>query len=417
MTKSLHESLEKVSSAAAALGHDVDFGQIPDGQEDLSSLQAGLVDELRRLVVPPSNNMGVPSPNSPKDFSHGGKNREKVSQKTSIDWLGFSSLVPIEGLLLGLQAIWPDLIMSSSKAGMRGYPKCKALYRDEVQIGLIGYGAKHGRNSVSLTGVACKTLRTDEQFFVVREFLEVVDARLNRVDVCFDFFKGEITFDYALFAVERGEFKAPKANKNPDTSIVASTAGDGSNLGRTLYIGPRKGEKFGRVYEKGLEVFAKLPEEYRQACTEREDAMRAEMGDSWPAGTVADNWLRLEVEFKRVDDKRPIPLDIILNRDAHFRGAYPFYATALGMGDSRGRSRIRSDAEMSHDRLIAAHRRAFGNHVYSLRKIGFTDTEILNMLDTGRHNQRILQAGIVDIEQQAVARWRAENQQDSDIPF
>jgi DNA relaxase NicK len=410
--KSLHEN---APLSAADEAWDSEY-HILLKQNMLGYVERGLLADLSQLAAaaaePPSNNMGVSYPSTPQNISHSEKTGVKVSQKTSIDWLGFSTLAPLEGILIGLQILWPDLIMSASKAGMRGYSKCKALFIGEVQYGLVGYGAKHGRASISLTGTACKTLTTPEQFETVRGLLDVLDARLSRVDLCFDFYRGEVRFEGALWAYQNGDFKPAKAKQNPQKKIVESTGPDGENLGRTLYIGPRDGDKYGRIYEKGLEVFAKMPQEYREACTERELEQR---GDT-PVTTIADDWLRLEVEFKRVHKDRPIPLEIILERDLYFAGAYPFYAWALGMGEGMGRKGIRSDSQLSHDKLIMAHRASYGNHVHSLRRIGFTDSEIVNMLDTGIHNQKLLKSGLVDVEQQAVRNFR-QSDGDSDIPF
>lgn len=379
---------------------------------------------LAKRALPPSNNMGGTPPPTPLNFSHSEKSGSFVGteetssyvatfQKSAIDWLGFSSPIDIEGILVGLQILWPDMVFSSSKAGMRGYPKCKAMFVGEVQYGIVGFGAKHGRNSVSLTGTACKTIKTNEQHEILRELMDVLQARLSRVDLCFDFYKGEVTFDDATLAYEAGQFKALNAPKNPETKVIGSTGPDGENLGRTRYIGPRNGEKYGRVYEKGLEVFAKMPEEYRQACTEREISLK---GDSSSSSSIADDWLRLEVEFKRVEKDRPIPLDILLDRDSYFAGAYPFYAWAIGRGDGKGRSQLKSDAEIDHDKLIMAHRASYGNHVHTLRQIGFTDKEIVDLLDTGLHNQKLLKSGIVAAEQAAVKAYR-KDYPDSDIPF
>lgn len=373
-----------------------------------------LLDQLA-AIQPPFNNMGATYPVTPLFIPHGEKSGVKDVQKTSIDWLAYSSLSDIEALMMGLQVVWPEMTRTASKAGMRGYPKCNALVVDGVQFGLLGHGAKHGRASVSLTGVACKTL-SDSHLALMHEMLSVVDARLSRVDICFDFYQGECTLDYAMWCFDQGEFRKPKANCQPKKSIVASTGGYGENLGRTLYIGQRDGELYGRIYEKGLEVFANMPEEYREACTDREWQLQGDEAGK-PIGTIADTWVRLEAEFKRKHKDRPLALEMLLDRDAYFAGAYPFFARMLGKGDGKGRGSIPSDRELAHDRLIMAHRASYGNHVHSLRKIGFTDTEIANMLDTGVHNQRLLKSGLVTVETEAVRKFRCEDQTDADIPF
>lgn len=368
-------------------------------------------------LLPPPNNMGVTYPHTPKDLPHCEKSLDFGVQKTSLDWLGFSSPYEFEPVLLALQVIWPDMLATSSGAGMRGYPMCKALQVGGVQFGLIGYGAKkHGRLSVSLTGVACKTFANDEKKIrLVYDVLEVLDARLSRLDICMDFYRGEITFDYALWAFGEGQFKKPKANEQPKQRVIGEKGGRGENLGRTMYIGMRDGELYGRVYEKGLEVFAKMSDEYREACTERELS-----GEAVPEtiGTIADDWVRLEAEFKRKSKDRPLPLLMVLDRDAYFAGAYPFFATSLGKGEGKGRGSLKSTNEITHDKLINAHRRAFGNHVHTLVEIGLTDTEIVALLNTGMHNQRLLKAGLVSVEQAAIRSFRQdEGGQDFDIPF
>lgn len=374
-------------------------------------------DEVAALLPPP-NNMGVTYPLTPYFLPQCEISTDFGVQKTSVDWLGFSTPHEFEAALLALQVIWPEMIATASGVGMKGYPMCKALQVCNVQFGLVGYGAKHGRLSVSLTGIACKTFAGDEEKIrLVYDVLVVLDARLSRLDICMDFYRGEITFDYALWAYDQGQFKKPKASEQPKQRLIGEKGGKGENLGRTMYLGPRDGEIYGRVYEKGLEVFAKMCDEYREQCTEREAALSGEAGQK-ASGTIADDWLRLEGEFKRKNKDRPLPLEMILDRDKYFSGAYPFFATALGMGDGKGRGSLKSTNEISHDKLINAHRRAFGNHVHTLKEIGLTDSEVVSLLDTGVHNQKLLKAGLVTLEQAAVRAFRkSEEGQDSDIPF
>ena len=387
-------------------------GPAVPGAVDLAVLSAL---EAKR---PPSNNMGATPPLTPLNFPHCEKSPVFDVQKTSIDWLAYSTTVDIEAIFMGLQVVWPEMQLEASKAGMRGYAQCKALTLGGVQFGLIGYGQKHGRASVSLTGTACKTL-THEMVVLLHEMLVVVDARISRVDICFDFYRGECTWDDAYEAFQLGEFKTEFAPKNPSHFVLGGKGPDGENLGRTLYIGPRDGEKYGRVYEKGLEVFAKMSEEYRLACTERELSLSGET-EPEVMGTIADTWVRLEGEFKRKHKDRPILLEVLLERDAYFSGAYPFFARMLQKGTGKGRGSLPSDKTLNHDKLIMAHRNAYGNHVYTLLERGFTPVEVCAILNTGKHNQRLLKSGLIDVETSAVRAFRAEALvlgPDDDIPF
>jgi DNA relaxase NicK len=363
-------------------------------------------------AVPPSNNMGVNPPLTPYFFPQCEKSPSFGVQKSSIDWCAFSAIIELDPLLIGLQIIFPEVILTSTHAGMKGYPNCKALQVGTVQYGLVGYGAAHGRVSVSLTGTACKLL-TDEKIENLHELLTIFDARLTRVDICFDFFQGEITFDAAVWAYDQGDFKNPIIQKNPQRALILGNGGRGENLGRTMYLGPRTGEVYGRVYEKGLEVFAKMPEFYREQCTEREYQNDPNFNNP---GTIADSWVRLEVEFKRKAKNRPLVLDMLLDRDAYFSGAYPFFAKAIQSSTSKGRGSLKENNVICHDKLFMAHKRSYGNHVHSLRDIGLSDKEICDSLDSGVHCQKLLKAGLISIERKAVDDWKANNQ-DFDIPF
>jgi len=257
---------------------------------------------------------------------------------------------------------------------------------------------------------------TNEQFDMVYQILgeEVLDARLSRLDICLDVYRKEITFDYALWAFDDGQFKKLNAPCQPNQRLLGDKGGRGENLGRTMYIGPRAGEVYGRVYEKGLQIFAKMSEEYREACTERENSKLAEFEQG--LDTVADDWLRLEVEFKYKDKLRPMALEMILERDAYFSGAYPFFAKALGAWTGKGRGSLKDNSVICHDKLIVDHRKSYGNHVFTLKEIGYTDSEIVQLLSTGVHNQKLLKSGLFVLERDILAQEMAKIQ-DFDIPF
>ena len=416
MKKSLHELSENFSGSQA---YDHEFGIL------LKHNMGGFVDrqvsrqlrELEPKATPPSNNMGGTESNTPLHFPHGEKSAVFCEQKTKIDWFGFTSSADVEAVKMVVSTIWPDVVFSRKSGGMPGYPDAYLITLDSVQYGLLGTGAAHGRHFVSLSGTACKTL-TDELVQVFYDALtmtqlvggvpvSVFDARISRIDLCFDSYRREITYDDALAAYYEGGFKRPKARTNPELKKV-SVSSD-RNLGRTMYVGKRDGHVMGRIYEKGLEVFAKLPEEMRLMSEERE-------GDICGPSLHADDWLRLEAEFKRVDKDRPLPLEMMLQRDVYFAGAYPFFAAALGMADGIRPAGLKSDFNVDLLALMHNARRSYGSLIHSLTELGFTADEVVEHLSSGRNNDKLVRSGLLREAKDAFDAVAALDP-DFDIPF
>lgn len=344
--------------------------------------------------VPP-NNMGPNIPSTPYYLPQCEISSDFVDKNiTKIDWCGFSCPHDEIVIFTALSVIWPDLQMTSTTGKIRGYSTCKAFALDGVQFGLIGFGQKHGRSSVSLTGTCCATL-FGPRVKLLYDVLVVLDARLSRLDIAFDMYHGELTFDYAMFAFKRGDFKSSGGGIQPKSSTVIGTGSDGENLGRTLYIGDRAGRVFGRVYEKGLEVFAKMSQELREASTDREREILGDAAES--QGTIADRWLRLEVEYKRKDKASDLPLEMLLERDSFHAGSYPFFADALGRSDGKRPKRLKTDIEITLDGLIGAGRNAFGSLIFSLEKIGFTPEEIVQQLRGVAHSRKLVSSGLFTV--------------------
>jgi len=417
--KSLHENAP-LSAADEAWNNEY---HILLKQNMAGYVERGLSAELGRLAEianPPSNNMGGNLPKPPPFLPHGEKPAGKVSQKTSLDWLGFTSSAEFEEVRHLIEAVWPDALLTRHVRGMPGYPEAWQISVDAVQYGMIGTGAAHGRHFVSLTGTACKTL-TDELISMLYEAFHierwnaaqqcmesVYDIRLSRVDLCFDFYRGEVTFDHAMNAYKNERFKNRKGGRNPQLKVI-DLSSDSKNLGRTMYVGKRDGEVMARIYEKGLEVFAKLPEELRLLSEEREALYGSET-------LQADNWLRLEVEYKRVDKDRPLPLEMLLERDKYFAGAYPYYADALQRGDGLRPIGMKSEFQVDLDALMANAKRSYGSLIHSLEQMGFQPAEIVQHLSSGRHNDKLVKAGLIKKVTESLAEKRAADP-DFDIPF
>lgn len=371
---------------------------------------ASTLEGLRSEPLPPSNNMGgnypLPPLFLPRCETAGGF---VVKQKTNIDWLGYTSEASIDAIRLGVQVLWPDVIFSRKSGGMPGYPDAQVILVDGVQYGLLGYGAKtHSRAFVSLTGTACKTL-TPELISVAQEMLEAVDARLSRLDICLDFYRGEQTFEHAEFAYSTGQFIGV-GGKNPKHRRIGDVSGDGKNLGRTLYVGPRDGEKMARIYEKGLEVYANLPEDLRSASEAR--AVVFSLEDK----QFSDSWLRIEVEFKRQKSGRELPLDMLTKRDEYFAGAYPYCASSLGLADGLRPVSLKKDLDIDLIKLIGNGKRSYGSLVHTLKELQFTDSDVVQCLTSGVLNNKLVKSGMLAKIKHRQAEILSLDP-DHDIPF
>lgn len=409
MTTSLHETLEKISRNAIAL--DIDVGDTFKA-DPANFADPGVSERLAELAAdasPPSSNTGGTYPLPPPFFPHNEKTGEKVAQRTKLDWLAFTSSASLENVAqLVKSIILPGVDFLKQNKGAFGYPESYAIVRDMVQYGLVCTGAGHGRHYVSLTGVAAKTfddatVQVIYDTFTDEDLREVYDIRLNRVDICLDVF-GSHTWDHALRAYHMGRFKQLKAPKSPQLKTIGVET-EGVNKGRTMQVGVRGGHVVGRVYEKGLEVFANMPEELRIAS----DAREAELG---LAPVHADDWLRLEAEYKR-DNDHELPFEMLLERDKYFAGAYPYFAEVLGETETARPVRLKTEIQVDLLSMMSNAKRSYGTLIYSLGQLGFTPSEVVEHLSSDRNNDKLVRSGLLD----AIKDILREKDPDFDIPL
>nr|GFD19704.1 hypothetical protein [Tanacetum cinerariifolium] len=100
----------------------------------------------------------------------------------------------------------------------------------------------------------------------------------------------------------------------------------------------------------------------------------------------ADDWLRLEAEYRRQGKDVLLPLDMMLRRDEYFAGAYPYFADALGRADGCRPS------------------------------LGFTDSDVVQYMTADRHNNKLVKSGLLARMRQAVDDAVGIDP-DHDIPF
>lgn len=247
----------------------------------------------------------------------------------SIDWLSFS-FHPVS-------SHWRDevchflranfgLVGWVEKGGFQGY-ECSA----NVDGAIVAWGGESQKGSVhvSLSG---SSLSGCDDWSTVCEWLELMRAKLTRVDIAGDdFFSERVSFEWAVEQYREGGFSS--RGTKPFAELI--THPDDST-GNTLYVGKRENGKLCRVYEKGKQL-----------------------------GDAMSRWSRFEVEWRSKD--RVLSLDMLLRPAVYLAGAYPcasFFASV--------RERVRTfktRAVISYQRAIAIARQHAGRVVHAILQV------------------------------------------------
>lgn len=275
----------------------------------------------------------------------------------NIDFLRFSAG---EGVVLG-SAVTEDAILaavsmflrslapksgitceSQVKGGRRGYAHHVILLTpDGAACGDVCWGGENQRGTVSveLTGAACARVEAgfdhDVAWSNVHACLNTISARLTRVDVAHDDYKGERGVEFAKQLYEAGEFvvggRPPAKNEQ----------GWNDGSGMTLYVGKPTGRSQLVVYEKG-----------------REQGFRD--GDEFV------DWVRWEGRFYHRKG-HDIPLDVLLDPAMFLVGRYPALSWVSAVMCRIKSSLVRGKANLQN--AMRHCKRQYGallNHLYQV---------------------------------------------------
>lgn len=244
------------------------------------------------------------------------------------------------------------------RGGFSGYRYSAKLLCNGTQAGLVAWGAENFGYYVSFSGTGCAAIKLD---VLHKALQQMPDVRLTRVDVAFDDLQGSITVPYLREQYQNGEFitrGAPPSYGYFETGSLVTNQdtkryGMVATGGRTLYVGNRQNGKLFRGYEKGKQLkSAEYP-----------------------------NWVRLEVQLG--NKSRVIPLDILIDSDPYFTGAYPALASVLEDVEPKIIPISRVIANASFDRFVDHAKKQYGKFVNLLNMVYDSPNQVVEVLTRG----------------------------------
>lgn len=233
--------------------------------------------------------------------------------KTTVDWLRFRTQADVLPGLEALRALYgdlgPTLNLKHLGRGKDGFEQGAAVRLGDMVIGRVDFGGAQQRGWVrwNITGLGCQFVH---DWDAVDELERLPRAEPRRLDLALTTWRGEVSHATVEAAHRAGRFTC--GGRPPNLRRILNSD---PRAGQTCEVGVReKSDKFFRGYEKGLEMLTKLPKPVADTTTHI---------DGFPVEGI----YRSEVELKAAT--RPIPWDVIDQRDQYFAGAYPFCADIL----------------------------------------------------------------------------------------
>ncbi len=258
-------------------------------------------------------------------------------------------------LLEDLKDVISDFYFEPRGFGHFGYLVSYALYRGGKACGIAAWGGRNCGVFVQLTGRGCAKVCMESLHSRLKQLPEI---KLTRVDVAADCKCGEYDFDWCKEQYAQGGFtssgRTPKFKEIKSGGTMDSEGNESFEDGCSFYVGIRENGKMFRGYEKGKQL----------------------LGEGVALAPELKNWFRLEVEIH--SKSRRIPLDILLDPAAYFAASYPCLGFISCL--SKPIKTIQKVAKAETKKLINHARTSYGSLVRVLRRIGKSDSEIVEMI-------------------------------------
>ena len=105
-------------------------------------------------------------------------------------------------------------------------------------------------------------------------------------------------------------------------------------------------------------------------------------------------WLRIELEMKSKSSAK-LPLDILIEPDKYYAGAYPYLAEIINIGDGMRPKNMKDDSNLDLAVRIQNHKEISGNLIEDLMFLGYSNFEIVEMLRSRKGpSQKLIRSGL-----------------------
>lgn len=258
---------------------------------------------------------------------------------------------------LGFGLLRPVLDRNEREVGLLGYEK-SYLLEDGTTRFAIGGKSQRDTAVLSFCGESMDFLNTPDRRINLRHLGEVaLQGWLTRIDLAADFFTGKYTVDDCARDYDAGKFKCHHG-RPPTPGFIDK------GRGRTFMVGNRARGKQARVYEKGRQLGSQIQDSYY-------------------------NWTRVEVEYHgsrprqsfRSRKQRVIPWDALTYPGRYLAGSYPAFAFISEKQDHIKTLAVKVALDLRKQALFS--RRVCGRFVSQLKMWGYSDSEILSILERG----------------------------------
>ncbi|NVJ57998.1 MAG: replication initiation factor domain-containing protein [Vibrionaceae bacterium] len=241
------------------------------------------------------------------------------------------------------------------RGGFSGYKYSAKLLCNGTQAGLVAWGAANFGYYVSFSGKGCEAINMEKLYHALNQ---MVGTKLTRVDIALDDLQGNVSIEDIKEKYVDGQFitrgTPPKAGEFIGYKGMSSTdrkkCGLVPDMGHTFYVGARENGKIFRAYHKASQLKC---EEY-------------------------PNWNRFEVQIG--NRFRVIPLEVLVNPDPYFAGAYPALASLIDDVAPIAISTTRVVFNTTVENAVKHARVQYGKLVNLMRQLYDTDKKILDVL-------------------------------------